>query len=56
MINYAANLTKAGEYQLAITQYNEVLHSDPYNGCALYGMANVLIKQDNMKKPKRIMV
>ena len=43
-IGYAKNLVNIGQYTLAISTYTEILHVDPYNGCALHSMADALDK------------
>ena len=43
-INYAKNLVNAGQYQLAITTYDQILQNDPYNACVLINKADALEK------------
>ena len=43
-MNYAKTLVNIGQYQLAISTYDGILHTDPYNGCALFGKADALDK------------
>jgi tetratricopeptide (TPR) repeat protein len=43
-VNYAKTLVSIGQYQLAITTYDEILQKDPYNGCVLLGKADALDK------------
>jgi tetratricopeptide (TPR) repeat protein len=56
-LNLADQYKSIKEFKLAIVTYTEILHYDPYNGCALLGRADALMKSgqpDQAAKDEKI--